>query len=99
MIEKLRRIPAPGETIGVLPPATKADLAIDIDGFWKPSEGLQTLVDKTNPDLGKIPTQEGHTDDELLALLLSLKDESSVFKKDVTPGIAAHARSGESRRG
>jgi hypothetical protein len=67
--------------------ATKEGLAIDIDTFWDPSQGLQVLVDKTNPELGKVPTQDGHTDDELLALLMSIKDESSLFKKDVTPGV------------
>ena len=73
------------ETSFVLPKGT----AVKTDFGWRREQGLQPLVDRTNPQLGQLMPMSLPTPMELEALLLSINERSNVYNKDVTKGLIA----------
>lgn len=54
---------------------------------WMRAEGLNALVEKTNPQLGYVPAADKPGRQELFALLESANERASPFKIDAKPGF------------
>jgi hypothetical protein len=67
----------------------KTDLTRSLYHGWKHSEGLQALVYKTNPQLGAVTETVEPSDAEFMALLLSIREKTSVCRADTTAGMWA----------
>jgi hypothetical protein len=65
--------------------------ALKIDSTWKRMDGLQALVDKTNPQLGKVPVSDQPSREELFALLESVNERSNPYKLETGGGFVKGA--------
>ena len=55
---------------------------------WKKAEGLNALVEKTNPALGHVPLTDKPGRQELFALLESMNERANPYKIKSDPGMA-----------
>jgi hypothetical protein len=53
--------------------------ALKFDRYWKRMDGVQALVDRTNPQFGNIPASDRPSREELFALLESVNERSNPF--------------------
>lgn len=54
---------------------------------WKKEDGLNALVEQTNPALGRVPITDKPGRQELFALLESMNERGSPYKVDSQPGF------------
>jgi hypothetical protein len=64
--------------------ALKTSETPKIDAQWKRSNGLESLVRATSPNLLPLPPKSKPTDQELLALLESTDEKGKVLGKDIS---------------
>jgi hypothetical protein len=70
------------ETSIGLKPKSKEAKDMMVSGTWKRKDGLQALVDATNPQLGQIRIPEKPTREELFALLESVNERTNPYSID-----------------
>jgi hypothetical protein len=66
--------------------AVDPDLHLPTDAFWTPQQPLQELVDKTAPQLGQVRPPDKPTDEQLRALVASVKERASGRLELLSPG-------------
>ena len=59
--------------------ALPADTGLQVDTAWQHEDGLQLLVDRTNPALGTVRQRDNPTGQAILGLLRSLEDQRPNF--------------------
>ena len=62
--------------------------ALRCSRMWSKKDGLNVLVEKTNPGLGHVPVTDKPGRQELFALLESINERARPYKIDSQPGIA-----------
>lgn len=72
-------------SIGLKPKSKEAKDMI-MTRMWKRQEGLQALIDKTNPQLGQIRIPDKPTREELFALLESVNERTNPYQIDTGGG-------------
>ncbi len=73
-------------SIGLAPNSQEAR-SLKVTRLWQKSEGIELLVERTNPQLDRVTAFDQPTRQELFALLESVNERSSPFKIDAGKGF------------
>ena len=74
-------------SVGLTPDSAEAR-SLRCSRMWVKEDGLNALVEKTNPALGHVPVTEKPGRQELFALLESMNERASPYRISSEPGIA-----------
>lgn len=79
------------ETSVGISPRSKEAKALAVERNWTKADGLQVLVEKTNPQLRRVAVSDKPSLRELFALLESVNERSSPYKVDAQKGFTKGA--------